>query len=184
MYARRRLNVTQSDHQEPEERYSVTVTRGGKPVDGIHFNRITHIEERVMYWRKANHIHGWFVDNVQDGDDDCREYHVGLEQLRELHGICQKVIKASKLVEGMVHKYETWDAEKQAMVVHRQPGKLIEDPSVAKKLLPRQAGFFFGVYEYDEEYLDDVISTRSWLNAILKDIKNGVPGEIYYQSSW
>ena len=36
------------------------------------------------YWRKANHIHQWFVENIQDGNDDCREYYVPRERLKEL----------------------------------------------------------------------------------------------------
>ena len=39
--------------------------------------------EEVGYWRKANQIHKWFVDNVQDGVDDCGEYKVTKEQLIE-----------------------------------------------------------------------------------------------------
>ena len=46
----------------------------------------------VGYWRKANHIHKWFVDNVQDGEDDCREYDVSIEQLHELRNICFDIL--------------------------------------------------------------------------------------------
>ena len=31
----------------------------------------SRIIEQVGYWRKANQIHNWFVENVQDGEDDC-----------------------------------------------------------------------------------------------------------------
>jgi len=27
--------------------------------------------EEVAYWRKANMVHKWFVEHVQDGEDDC-----------------------------------------------------------------------------------------------------------------
>lgn len=43
----------------------------------------------VAYWRKANQIHGWFVDNVQRGEDDCGEYFVSKEQLTELLELCK-----------------------------------------------------------------------------------------------
>jgi hypothetical protein len=36
------------------------------------------------YWRKANQIHKWFVDNVQNGEDDCGEYYVSHEKLKML----------------------------------------------------------------------------------------------------
>jgi hypothetical protein len=47
-----------------------------------------HTTEEVAYWRKANAIHKWFVENVQDGEDDCdahRELTISdLQKLREL----------------------------------------------------------------------------------------------------
>lgn len=46
----------------------------------------------VLYWRKANHIHNWFVKNVQDGNDNCSEYWVSREQLKELKELCEQVI--------------------------------------------------------------------------------------------
>lgn len=42
------------------------------------------IEEEI-YWRKANAIHGWFVENVQDGEDDCGCYEVSYSQLLNLY---------------------------------------------------------------------------------------------------
>ena len=45
---------------------------------------IQEIEINVGYWRKANAIHKWFVDNVQDGIDECQESWVGLNTLRKL----------------------------------------------------------------------------------------------------
>lgn len=46
----------------------------------------------AMYWRKANAIHQWFVDNVQSGEDDCDHYHVSREKLEELRDLCQQVL--------------------------------------------------------------------------------------------
>lgn len=45
----------------------------------------------VAYWRKANQIHGWFVQNVQDGEDDCKLYHLEREKLQELVELCKRV---------------------------------------------------------------------------------------------
>ena len=49
------------------------------------------IYEEVGYWRKANAIHKWFVDNIQDGNDDCGDYEVSKEQLEELLRVCKLV---------------------------------------------------------------------------------------------
>lgn len=45
------------------------------------------------YWRKANHIHKWFVDNVQDGIDNCASYYVSQETLEKLKAVCLEVLK-------------------------------------------------------------------------------------------
>ena len=52
---------------------------------------------KVGYWRKANHIHNWFVENCQDGNDDCRDTYVSREQLAELRDLCQKVLENREL---------------------------------------------------------------------------------------
>jgi hypothetical protein len=46
----------------------------------------------VMYWRKANAIHKWFVDKVQGGVDDCSEFEVSLEQLEQLLAVIDTVL--------------------------------------------------------------------------------------------
>lgn len=49
------------------------------------------IELPEIYWRKANAIHGWFVREVQNGNDDCGNYEVSKEALQRLADLCQKV---------------------------------------------------------------------------------------------
>jgi hypothetical protein len=53
---------------------------------------MTEIKLSVAQWRKANQIHGWFIQNIQNGHDDCREYEVEREQLAELATLCQSVL--------------------------------------------------------------------------------------------
>lgn len=53
---------------------------------------ILEVTIAVGYWRKANAIHKWFVDNVQDGKDDCGEYYVSADQLNALHDTVQEVL--------------------------------------------------------------------------------------------
>ena len=54
--------------------------------------RVQEITVDAMYWRKANAIHGWFVQNCQEGEDDCREYYVDREQIEELRTICKATL--------------------------------------------------------------------------------------------
>lgn len=59
----------------------------------VNAQKISAIHEDAAYWRKANAIHGWFVENVQAGVDDCGEYWVSDEKLKELLKVCKKVLR-------------------------------------------------------------------------------------------
>ena len=52
-----------------------------------------NVEIMLCYWRKANAIHKWFVDNVQEGTDDCGNYYVSRERLQELRDTCERVLR-------------------------------------------------------------------------------------------
>jgi hypothetical protein len=54
----------------------------------------TEVSVTCAYWRKSNQIHKWFVDNVQDGNDNCGEYYVSHEKLKELRELCRQAIFA------------------------------------------------------------------------------------------
>ena len=47
------------------------------------------VQFTVGYWRKANAIHNWFVQNVQDGEDECRPHYVDREKLIQLRDDCK-----------------------------------------------------------------------------------------------
>lgn len=42
------------------------------------------LSTEIGYWRKANQIHNWFVENVQNGVDECEPHLVTKEKLQEL----------------------------------------------------------------------------------------------------
>ena len=46
------------------------------------------VSVNVAYWRKVNSVHGWFVRNVQNGEDDCGEYYVSHAKLKQLVNDC------------------------------------------------------------------------------------------------
>lgn len=56
----------------------------------------------AIYWRKANAIHKWFVDNVQNGVDDCGEYPVDEEQLKALLNTVTRVLDDPSLAEELL----------------------------------------------------------------------------------
>jgi len=45
----------------------------------------------VAYWRKANAIHGWIINNSK-AVDDCTPIHVSKNALIQLRDDCQKVL--------------------------------------------------------------------------------------------
>jgi len=49
----------------------------------------TEVSVTAAYWRKSNQIHGWFVNHVQRGTDDCGEYYVSHEKLEQLREVCR-----------------------------------------------------------------------------------------------
>ena len=101
MYLSKKTYVKQWEHKG-EDNSKVEVSKKGEPVENIKPERISYITEEVGYWRKANQIHNWFVQNVQEGEDDCGEYHVHEEQLEELLGLCKQVLTNNELAEKLL----------------------------------------------------------------------------------
>ena len=100
----------------------------------------------VAYWRKANAIHGWFVDNIQDGVDDQNEYYVSKEKLEELLNLCKKI---------------------NEMIVLNEKGG-VKNIGEIEELLPVCEGFFFGDYSYSSWYVDDIKDTIEQLTKVLQ----------------
>ncbi len=154
----------------------IKITKDEKPIK-IDLNKVLEVTEIVGYWRKANHIHKWFVDNIQDGEDDCKEYYVSTEKLKELKSLCLEVKKSLvnsktkkvKVKTGWNNKGDTFDEI-----------DVFEDTKIAEELLPSASGFFFGDTEYDKYYIQDLDDTIEIINKALKDKYN----EFYYSSSW
>lgn len=96
---------------------------------------------RVAYWRKANAIHDWFVQNCQEGVDECQETWVSREQLQELINVCKEVLadmtKASELLpttSGFFFgstEYGDWYKGDLEYTVERVE-KILTDPAFAK----------------------------------------------------
>ena len=76
MYLSAKKYLSEYDDAVAEKRVAVCEIFGGLD--------IKEISARVMYWRKANAIHNWFVENVQDGEDNCAPYYVSRENIEQL----------------------------------------------------------------------------------------------------
>lgn len=144
-------------------------------------SKIEKMPTEVAYWRKANQIHKWFVENVQNNIDDCGEYIVPKEKLEELIKVCEEVINNSELIDGKINNGKVYKNGEWEPIV--EEGKVIKDSSKAEELLPTANGFFFGSTDYDEYYLNKVQYTLDTLKEILEST-NFEESEITYNSSW
>ena len=96
MYLMRKVQVSQSKMYKPEYRMSIDVRLAGKRHPYIDHKKVNYLELEAIYWRKANHIHKWFVDNCQNGQDDCKDYPISIEQLKILRDLSQSVLDNHK----------------------------------------------------------------------------------------
>ena len=144
-------------------------------------DKAVYIIDDAGYWRKANAIHRWFVENVQDGEDNCGEYKVERKQLEELLDRVNQVLAKSKMVKGKVVNGQIIKDGKMEDIL--EEGEFIEDNILAQKLLPTTSGFFFGGTNYDQYYIDDLKHTKEIIEECLKD-KEDFNVSYYYSSSW
>ena len=173
--------VRSREDDKPEVKIEVTATKGGKPIKGIDFSKVIYLEEDVMYWRKANAIHAWFVRETQNGEDNNgEESSVYPEQMKELLAICERIIAECPLVEGKVKNGSHLEGGK--WIDNMEDGKVMTNTALAEELLPTQSGFFFGGTDYDEYYMHDIIETRDMLKRELAIEDNRA--DYYYHSSW
>lgn len=137
--------------------------------------------EETGYWRKANQIHNWFVENVQGGVDDCASYIVSREQIEELLDICVQVKDSITLIDGEVRNGQI--SKNGVMVDNIEPGKQIVNTTVAEELLPTCEGFFFGSTDYDQWYAENIYDTIDMLERVLEEVDFS-DYTLLYASSW
>ena len=118
-----------------------------------------HVSYPVGYWRKANAIHGWFVNNLADGLDECQEIPCTYDHLKLLLTACKEVL-AEK------------DPEEKS------------DKADDVGLTPTE-GFFFGGYQLDEYYDADLKYTVEMIEHIFSLIpEDDYNWQFIYQASW
>lgn len=116
-----------------------------------------HVEVCVAYWRKANAIHGWFVNELANGVDECQSIYVPREKLVELRD------KADAML--------------------RVPANFRENVATKSGLQPT-GGFFFGSYDYDDWYIEDMKNTVTQLDKILESTPEDSWSDFIYRASW
>jgi hypothetical protein len=63
---------------------------------------VKEITVGAAYWRKASMIHKWFVDNVQNGEDECRPHSLDHEMLKKLRDLCADLLTRKEPQEAIV----------------------------------------------------------------------------------
>lgn len=102
MYLYKKTYIRQGDFYKPESVNEVIVKTGGEIDTKIDPKKIKYVVEEAGYWRKANQIHRWFVENVQNGVDDCKDYYVDDDILEKLLDLCKKVDADHSLAESLL----------------------------------------------------------------------------------
>lgn len=114
-------------------------------------------ESEVIYWRKANYIHDWFVKNVQGGEDDCGKYEVTQEQLKSLRDTCCSVSEDHTLADKLLPT---------------SSGFFFGSTEYDER--------YFGEIERTIHILDDILA-----DCMVDKIKAGYTNKTFvYQSSW
>ena len=90
MYLTKKYYVQNWQHTTPENKHEITITKGGLAT-AIPTDKIINIETEEI--RLSTAIHQWFVDNVQDGVDNCGDSYVDRGELRNLLGVIETVLK-------------------------------------------------------------------------------------------
>jgi len=186
MYLTKRIYIG-GNYEHNKVSGEINISKNGKPVK-VDLSKVTYIEESAGYWRKANQIHKWFVENVQDGNDDCGSYDVSEEKLNELLSICKKIKSKCKLIDGKVVNGQTANRSTGMKLVDNiEDGKVMQNSHIAAKLLPSASGFFFGSTNYDQWYMQDIDGTIQIIEDILSEKqpdKDYLDFEISYHASW
>ena len=119
-----------------------------------------------MRWRKANQIHGWFVDKIQGGEDNCGIYGVSKENLEELLELVDSILDVKN-------------------------NDILAAKKLALEKLPPTEGFFFGDSQINDYYWLNLEETSEGLKKLLEtniNIEINNEGFLYdyyqYSSSW
>ena len=153
-----------------------------KPLQNLYSKQST-IFETVASWDKANQIHAWFVNNIQNGVDNNSYYFVTEDDLLDLKEICEKVIKLNPYMldkDSYLLYYSVNGLIEKGIITKEQYAKL---ETKLNKILPTKDGFFFGPTDYTLSYFLNVKETLEMLTKTLDNAN--FENEVYlYHSSW
>jgi len=177
MYLSKKTYVKQWSHRKPEDQFDVSVKRGGENYPNIKPERVSYVIEELMYWRKANQIHGWFCNNTEEIVADVK-YYVTKTDLEVLLETCKTVLNilenAPKVTKQVVGGWK--DGAEYMVDVDAYDSDVLQD------ILPPTQGFFFGSDTIDDYYKQDITDTINFLQEELSNCEEDA--EFEYYASW
>jgi hypothetical protein len=179
MYLSKKTYVKNWSHQTPEEKHSVEIKKGGVLRTDIKPERVSYVTEEVMYWRKANQIHGWFCNNTEELVDNVK-YDVTRENLEQLLSDCKKVLEIlNASIKSVTQVEGGWKDGKPYMV----DVEVYDNVDEVLEILPPTQGFFFGSETIDDWYKQDIENTINVLTEELEG-EGGYYSDYEYYASW
>lgn len=141
-------------------------------------------EVEIIDWRKENHFHSWFVDNVQNGVDECKDSIVIKAKLMEFVDICEQLLANIELMPGDVDAGQVLTAGSTEWEQLYDVGHVLtpESEALAERLMPTKSGFFFGSTQYNEWYWKSLNEAVKVLKPVLESMAED--DTVVYWSSW
>ena len=134
----------------------------------------------VIYWRKANAIHKYFVDYgalQSDGAPNVGYYYIDRQHLINLIERITSILNGPEITETITYHKIADDMNEV-----NEDVKYNLNIELAKELLPTTSGFFFGGTEYNHWYHEDLVRT---LNILKRELAETPENETwYYYASW
>ena len=162
LYAEKYVSGYNFEKNEAKEQYVKLLEVAGFNNPPCEHTPGGYIKLCAMYWRKANAIHNWFVQEVQDGKDDCGSYYVSRQNLIELRDACEASIKhVTSFPMKTIAVHVGW-SNGEDMYENIEVYDVDEPPE-----LETIRGFFFGGTEYSEWYVEKLQDTIDGINETL-----------------
>lgn len=163
---------------DKDKKLTIKLTEKDGKKNLIEPEKVRYVEEEIAYWRKANHIHNYFVQHCGDGVDECQVIYVSKADLAELIARCNIILNNKDNITKKEIPVTDFNGDTRMETV-----RYIKNITDAEDLLPTTSGFFFGSTDYDEYYLQDLEKTVELLTPYLEEKDDWSVGYVY-QASW
>ena len=135
-----------------------------------------YIRQLVGYWRKVNAVHGWFINKIASGVDECQELYISREQLEQLRQDC---------IVALANPERNYEIENQKVFYQLCDylNKLETPINLANynNPVPPVEGFFFGGNELSDYYFSQLEYTIDLITNLL-ELDDDF--SFHYQASW